>query len=603
MKIVNCQMCGAPLRIEGDPPYVTCEYCASTNAVPKTNEERIINLFNKANNYRLQSEFDRAMTTYDNILDEDNESAEAHWGIVLCKYGVEYVEDSVGTRIPTCHRARFESVFADPDYKAAIEYADPYARLLFEGEAKAIANIQKHIIDISSNEKPYDVFLCYKETDDFTKSRTEDSGYTQEIYSFLTGEKLRVFYARFSLREFAGTEYEPHIFAALNSAKVMIVFGTKREYFMAPWVRNEWGRFLSIAKEKKDKVLIPCYKDMDPYDLPRDFSNYEALNYDTPTFMLDLIRNIRRSIVVKEEVKPVQARTVVQSTLSGNAEALTKRGYIHLEEREFSDALQCFNKALDQNPEGSKTYWGMLLGNTQCRNNQDLIYRGKPITNVTEYKKAIRFASVSEQQEYNQVVQGITDKIDNTIKKLKKEENRRIKALNFDKILNDEQAEMNRLTNQIHSNLAALEKVENSILGTKEKCAQFVNQIRNETSDIHKKATEVKGSLPSNHLLTNGEMSDYSAKISGIKEEKNKMQERFNQLIHGNAEFRQLADYQNNQKQLRSKIQDDTNQLNKMISRMNNRVERIEAIQKEFDIAYSEVRVGDYKSASKLITV
>lgn len=46
MKIVNCQMCGAPLRIEGDPPYVTCEYCASTNAVPKTNEERIINLFN-----------------------------------------------------------------------------------------------------------------------------------------------------------------------------------------------------------------------------------------------------------------------------------------------------------------------------------------------------------------------------------------------------------------------------------------------------------------------------------------------------------------------------------------------------------------------------
>ena len=60
-----------------------------------------------------------------------------------------------------------------------------------------------------------------------------------------------------------GQEYEPYIFAALNSAKIMLAFGTDYEYFNAVWVKNEWSRFLKLMAKDKEKHLIPCYKGID----------------------------------------------------------------------------------------------------------------------------------------------------------------------------------------------------------------------------------------------------------------------------------------------------------------------------------------------------
>ncbi len=69
---------------------------------------------------------------------------------------------------------------------------------------------------------------------------------------------------------------EPYIFAALNSARVMVVIGTRPEYYNAVWVKNEWSRYLALIKGGAKKVLIPAYRDMDPYDLPEEFSHLQA---------------------------------------------------------------------------------------------------------------------------------------------------------------------------------------------------------------------------------------------------------------------------------------------------------------------------------------
>ena len=52
-----------------------------------------------------------------------------------------------------------------------------------------------------------------------------------------------------------GTEYEPYIFSALNTSRVMLSLGTKPEYFNAVWVKNEWSRFLKIMKKDRSKLL------------------------------------------------------------------------------------------------------------------------------------------------------------------------------------------------------------------------------------------------------------------------------------------------------------------------------------------------------------
>ena len=109
----------------------------SVMTLPKASDERKANLFNRANHFRRQNEFDKAIQAYENILNEDSADAEAHWGVVLSRFGIEYVEDPAsGRKIPTCRRVQSESILADVDYLAALENApDEYSRSLYEEEA------------------------------------------------------------------------------------------------------------------------------------------------------------------------------------------------------------------------------------------------------------------------------------------------------------------------------------------------------------------------------------------------------------------------------------------------------------------------------------
>ena len=103
--IIKCKMCGGDIVLSEDRSCGTCEYCGSTMTFPKVSDEQRLNLFNRANHLRRQNEFDKAIAAYDKILDQDDADAEAHWGAVLSRYGIEYVEDPVThARIPTCHR-------------------------------------------------------------------------------------------------------------------------------------------------------------------------------------------------------------------------------------------------------------------------------------------------------------------------------------------------------------------------------------------------------------------------------------------------------------------------------------------------------------------
>ena len=294
MAVFKCKMCGGNLDISDGLSVTTCEYCGTKQTVPKAKDEIVANLFNRANNLRLKCAFDKAEQVYEKILDIDNMDPEAHWGIVLCKYGIEYVDDpKTDTRIPTCHRTLYEAVLTDVNYLSAIENADEEQKSLYLEEAKVIDELQKNILHIVNNEEPFDVFLCYKETDE-NGNRTVDSAITNDIYYQLTQEGFKVFYAPITLEDKLGHEYEPYIFAALNSAKVMLVVGTKPEYFDSVWVRNEWSRFLKAMKNDRSKLLIPCYKDMDAYELPDEFAHLQAQDMGRIGFMSDIIRGLKK---------------------------------------------------------------------------------------------------------------------------------------------------------------------------------------------------------------------------------------------------------------------------------------------------------------------
>ena len=309
MAIFKCKMCGGNLNISADVKVVECDYCGITQTVPFADSEKKVNLFNRANHLRSSGDFDKAAGIYENIIAEFPEEAEAYWGLCLCNYGIEYIDDpATGRKVPTCHRASFEKVENDENFNLAMDYADVVAQKIYRDEAREIDRIMDSILAVSRNEKPYDVFICYKETDE-NGNRTIDSVLAYDIYEALTAKGLKVFFSRITLEDKLGQMYEPYIFAALNSAKVMLAIGTKYEYYHAVWVKNEWSRFLKLMARDRSKVLIPCYRDMDAYDMPTQFRALQAQDMSKLGFMQDLVRGVQKIIGEKTETVPAPKET------------------------------------------------------------------------------------------------------------------------------------------------------------------------------------------------------------------------------------------------------------------------------------------------------
>ena len=294
--VFKCKMCGGDIEVVEGSNIGKCLYCKSTMTLPSVDNEKLLNLYNRANNLRLSNEFDKAYGVYETILEIDENQLEAHWGLILCRYGVEYVDDpKTKKKMITCHRTKYESVLTDPDYKIIISKAYGDALKIYKEEAKTISDIQKKALEISNNEEDYDIFICYKEGD-INGDRTPDSVIAQDIYNRLTDLNYKVFFARITLADKLGEEYEPYIFSALNSSKVMLVVGTNADNLNSVWVKNEWSRYLDLIKNKKKKVLIPVYSKMDAYELPEEFSMLQALCIDKVGSMQDLITAVGKII-------------------------------------------------------------------------------------------------------------------------------------------------------------------------------------------------------------------------------------------------------------------------------------------------------------------
>ena len=384
-------MCGGTIEFNPGDTVGVCDSCGTKQTLPRLDDDRKANLYDRANHFRRNNDFDKAAGIYEQILNEDNTDAEAYWSLVLCHYGIEYVEDPQSRkRIPTVNRAQFTSIFDDDNYKSALHYADGYQKELYEDEAKTINEIQKGILAISQKEEPFDVFICYKETDNSGR-RTQDSVLANDLYHQLTQEGFKVFFSRITLEDKLGTAYEPYIFAALNSAKVMVVLGTKPEYFNAVWVKNEWSRYLSLVKNSNGKkMLIPAYKDMDPYDLPEEFSHLQAQDMSKLGFMQDLIRGIKK--IVSAGASKAEVKETVAVGGNVNVEPLLERAFMFLEDGDWGEANEYCEKVLDQDPKNARAYLGKLMAECRACRMEDLQNCRQPFDGSGNYEKVLRFA-------------------------------------------------------------------------------------------------------------------------------------------------------------------------------------------------------------------
>jgi len=420
MTLFKCKMCGGSLEVFEGSSTAVCEYCGSQQTLPKLNDEKIARLYERANHLRMNNEFDKAMGIYEQILDEENTDAEAYWSLVLCRYGVEYVEDHQShKRVPTVNRTQLVPILSDPDYEMALRYADLSQKLIYEAEAKAINEIQEGIFAFSRQEDPFDVFISYKETDDNTGLRTRDSLDALEIFYLpLIKKGYNVFYAPMTLKEkhIPQGKYDSYIFSALSSAKVMIVLGSKKEYFESEWVKNEWGRYLDrIIKNGEKKDIIPVYRDIYPEQLPDKLRSFEAFDLTKPDTLFYIMQkieyNIPRAVTPKHTypggAKPDSASSNSEGAASGNVDALLKRVSIFLENGDWSNADIYCEKVLDIDPENGQAYVYKLLAQARVAELDALKASQVSLESLPTYKNAVRYADAATSGrliQYNQDV-------------------------------------------------------------------------------------------------------------------------------------------------------------------------------------------------------
>lgn len=354
MTVLKCKICGGSIQLTGQTHGV-CEYCGNEVTLPKIDDDKRAAMYDRANYFRQKCRFDEAREAFMQILADDQQDAEAYWQILLCRYGIEYVKDPVtGEHKPTCHRVNYDPILEDPDYLNAIKHSDEYSKQLYRKEARAIAAIQEEYLAISSKVTPYDVFICFKQTDDLGRE-TQDCLDAGELYEELTQKGLKVFFSKWTLAEIPGVQYEPYIFSALNSAKVMLVVTSQLDSLNAPWVRNEWGRYLELRQKDKAKELIVAYRNISPYDFPLELQRQQGVDLSQITAKQNLVRGILR-LLGKDKASTPQTVSV-----SATAQTLLTRARQSLEDGNFSEAKQFCNRILDADPENGWAYYYLLL--------------------------------------------------------------------------------------------------------------------------------------------------------------------------------------------------------------------------------------------------
>ena len=299
----TCYNCGGEFREMRD--RMVCTSCGSYKPREISSEEASL-LYSAFQKLRL-AEFQEAEQEFDDIIQRYPGNAQAYWGRLLSRYGIKYEEDYDGKRVPTCYAPSIESVLESSDYAKAMEYADYDNMQVFRAHAEYIESVREEWQKKASKEKPYDIFISFKDSDsENEREHTVDSDELKELYFFLMRKGYHVFFSRETLLDKTGEKYEPYIFNALSTAKIMLVYASKPEYVNSTWVKNEWTRYqkkIQMGEKHPDSLLV-AYKGFSPKELPISLSSgRQHIDASRPSFYSDLVEAVNR---VLESVNKVR---------------------------------------------------------------------------------------------------------------------------------------------------------------------------------------------------------------------------------------------------------------------------------------------------------
>ena len=183
----------------------------------------------------------------------------------------------------------------------------------------------------------------------------------------------------------------------------------EKEYFESPWVKNEWGRYIELLEDNK-KYIIPCYRDMDIYELPDELVSFQSLDMNKLGFIQDLVRGIDKIFDRKTiENSQVYNQPIYQNVI--NVSAVIKRCEILIADKNYDKAEQLIDEVLNNDPTNAKAYILLLLMELGIAKEEDLLNYSAPLDSYGNFQKALQFAN----EDYREVLNNYNNTVKNRI--------------------------------------------------------------------------------------------------------------------------------------------------------------------------------------------
>lgn len=337
LKANICQVCGGALKNCGT--YYKCICCdtefriedSMTKAEVEAYFDRLNDFADAERNLSVSPpRFDEAESEFGLIVQKYPDWSAGYWGLVRAKFGIKFEQDLSGKAVPSCYKSSYEDFRDTDEYKKAVALAETNElRQSYEKMAEYIARVTKEWRE-EAQKYDYDVFISFKASNDLDGSETRDAREMYKLYDLLKDKGYRVFFSPVTLITdgVGGRGSEPYIFNALDKAKVLIVYGSRKEYFTSTWVQNEWQRYLRAiksGKKEKDSLLV-LFEGFNPKELPQGLRRIQGIEYGISAYpaVLSALERVFRNNEGAEQNREKELRRAEEEKRKAEQENVQK---------------------------------------------------------------------------------------------------------------------------------------------------------------------------------------------------------------------------------------------------------------------------------------
>lgn len=249
-------------------------------------------------------------------------------------------------------------------------------------------------------------------------------------------------------------------------------------------------------------------------------------------------------------------------------------------------------------PNSGEVHWRKLLADVGCRNDMELLTKGRLLRHYTAFTNAEKYATDEERLVYTSIEEKKILLLAEMQRVLEKQELDKKRETGAEKLLGEYKQELDALTKRVQDGISRLENVERAI---HEQVADYMAVIGEYKHSISTICSKARGVGNRNNEISieqkNSWIAELEANLSKCNQEANALKKVESSDEHFQA-YNRLID---EQRTIVSEIKGNISKINDLRSKIEELLAKIGQISAEYGEAVIALKDGNYSPAKKLI--